>query len=79
MKRFKIKYIAYGLLGLLSFSACTLDEENFTEIEKSKYVNNAKDAETVLLGVYRNMVEEGMYRCGIFPEHEPAWCGNKTS
>lgn len=62
MKRFKIKYIAYGLLGLLSFSACTLDEENFTEIEKSKYVNNAKDAETVLLGVYRNMVEEGMYR-----------------
>ena len=62
MKRIKIKYIAYGLLGLLSFSACTLDEENFTEIEKSKYVNNAKDAETVLLGVYRNMVEEGMYR-----------------
>ncbi len=62
MKRFATKYIAYGLLGLFSFSACSLDEQNFTEIEKSKYVNNAKEAETVLLGVYRNLVDEGLYR-----------------
>lgn len=62
MKRSKIKYIIYGLAGMLSVSACSLDEQNYTEIEKEKYLNKAKDAENVLLGVYRNMVDEGLYR-----------------
>ena len=52
------------LSGILILSAaCSdfLDEESRQDIDKSKYMLNAKQAETVLLGVYRNMVDEEMY------------------
>jgi len=38
-----------------------LDEESRTEVDKNKYLNNAAEAEIVLLGVYRNMVTDAMY------------------
>lgn len=57
----KIKYFVYGLASLVLLGACSLDEQNYTEIEKDKFLNNAKEAENVLLGVYRSMVDDGMY------------------
>lgn len=41
--------------------SCSLDEESKTEIDKNKYMVDAAEAEIVLLGVYRNMVTDGMY------------------
>ena len=59
MKRIR-HYIAAFICTVLAAS-CSLDETSYTEIEKDKYMNNSAEAENVLLGVYRNMVEEGMY------------------
>lgn len=53
------------LTSLILISSCSLDEVSYTEIEKSKYLNTPEEAETVLLGVYRKMVEEGMYRFNL--------------
>lgn len=57
-----IYYIIGVLVCAFTISSCSLDETDYTEVEKGKYLNNADEAETVLLGVYRNLVEEGMYR-----------------
>ncbi len=62
MKKNIFRYIASGLLALIVLGSCSLNEQNFTEVEKDKYVNSAKDAEKVLLGVYRSMTNEGLYR-----------------
>lgn len=50
------------LLGLL-FASCDdlLKEESFTEVGKDNYVNNAAEAQNVLLGVYRYMNTDGIY------------------
>ncbi|MBB4042868.1 hypothetical protein GGR06_000633 [Bacteroides reticulotermitis] len=57
-----IKYYLYTLICAITVSSCSLDETSYTEVEKPNYMNNAAEAQNVLLGVYRNMVEEGMYR-----------------
>ncbi len=59
MKKF-IYYIGFLALCLLP-AACSLEEESNTEVEKNKYMNNAKEAQDVLLGVYRSTIEDGMY------------------
>lgn len=59
MKKF-IYYIGFLALCLLP-AACSLEEESNTEVEKNKYMNDAKEAQDVLLGVYRSTIEEGMY------------------
>ena len=59
MKKF-IYYIGFLALCLLP-AACSLEEESSTEVEKNKYMNDAKEAQDVLLGVYRTTVEDGMY------------------
>lgn len=59
MKKF-IYYIGFLALCLLPAS-CSLEEESSTEVEKNKYMNDAKEAQDVLLGVYRSTVEDGMY------------------
>ncbi|WP_294618677.1 RagB/SusD family nutrient uptake outer membrane protein [uncultured Bacteroides sp.] len=59
MKKF-IYYIGILALCLLP-AACSLEEESNTEVEKNKYMNNAKEAQDVLLGVYRSTIEDGMY------------------
>lgn len=59
MKKF-IYYIGILALCLLP-AACSLEEESSTEVEKIKYMNDAKEAQDVLLGVYRSTIEEGMY------------------
>ncbi len=41
--------------------SCSLDEKNFTEKNQAVYMNNTSEANTVLMGVYRDMVVDGMY------------------
>lgn len=55
-------YTALLTMCILPFS-CTdlLDEESRTDIEKKDYMKNALEAETVLLGVYRNLVTDALY------------------
>ena len=59
MKNFK--YYLCTLACAIAVSSCSLDETSYTEIEKGNYMNNATEAENVLLGVYRNMVQDGIY------------------
>lgn len=59
MKR--LSYYMGALLCAATLASCSLDETSFTEIEKKTYLNNASEAENVLLGVYRDMVSDGLY------------------
>lgn len=60
-----MKKVIYYLLALAcvctSVTSCSLDESSYTEVEKDKYMNNASEAQNVLLGVYRDMVQNSMY------------------
>lgn len=57
------KFIYYTVLLALCLlpGACSLEEESSTEVEKGNYLNDAKEAQDVLLGVYRSTIEDGMY------------------
>lgn len=57
------KYLLYLVPAfcLLASAACTLEEESYTEIGRNNYVNNAAEAQNVLLGVYKNMVSDYTY------------------
>lgn len=55
-------YLFISAICMIPFSCSDLlDEESRTEVDKEKYMNNAAEAENVLLGVYRNMVTDAMY------------------
>lgn len=53
-------YILLSAICILPFS-CSLDEESRTEIDKTRFMLNAQEAETVLLGVYQSLVSDAMY------------------
>ncbi len=59
------KILLYGLstLGLLFGVSCSdlLEEESYTEVGKGNYVNNAAEAETVLMGIYKDLSNEYLY------------------
>lgn len=57
----KVIYYTVLLALFLLPGACSLEEESRTEVEKGNYMNGAKEAQDVLLGVYRSTVEDGMY------------------
>ncbi len=57
----KITYFIVALAMCVLPCSCSLEEETSTEIEKKNYLNNASEAENVLLGVYRTNVEDAMY------------------
>lgn len=57
----QIKYIIALIAGILSMAACSLDETSYMEVEKDDFIKNAKEAEIVLLGVYRNFNNDGLY------------------
>lgn len=57
----KLKYYAGAVLCALMAGSCSLEETDYTEIEKDVYMNSASEAENVLLGVYRDMVSDGVY------------------
>lgn len=61
----KIIYYISILICSVTVSSCSLDETDYTEIEVDTYMNDASEAETVLLGVYRNMVSDGMYALNL--------------
>ena len=58
-----IYYISALALCTLSFTSCSdlLDEDPKSDIRKNQYMNNASEANNVLLGVYRNMVADNLY------------------
>ena len=55
------KLIYYMLVLTCVFSSCSLDEQNYTEVNKKDYMKNAAEAQNVLLGVYRDMIQGGIY------------------
>ena len=59
------KILLYGLstLGLLFGVSCSdlLVEESYTEVGKDNYLNNASEAETVLMGIYKDLTNEYLY------------------
>ncbi len=55
-----LRYIIFTLAAV-SLMSCSLDEKNFTEKDQAVYMNNTSEANTVLMGVYRDMVVDGMY------------------
>ena len=59
------KILIYGLsaLGLMFAASCSdlLEEESYVEVGKNNYVNNAEEAETVLMGIYKDLANEYMY------------------
>jgi len=56
-----LKYYLGTLFCAIAVSSCTLEETSYTEIGKGNYMNDASEAENVLLGIYRNMVQDGIY------------------
>lgn len=42
-------------------ASCSLKETSYSEIEKNQYMRNPKEAESVLLGVYHDMVKDALY------------------
>lgn len=60
-----MKKIFYLLIfaTLVATTACSdlLNEESKVEVDKNNYMNDASEAESVLLGVYRAMVSDGLY------------------
>ena len=59
------KILIYGLsaLGVILSASCSdlLEEESYVEVGKNNYVNNADEAETVLMGIYKDLTNEYMY------------------
>ncbi len=59
------KILLYGMstLGMFLGVSCSdlLEEESYTEIGKENYLNDASEAETVLMGIYKDLTNEYMY------------------
>ncbi|MBO4341039.1 MAG: RagB/SusD family nutrient uptake outer membrane protein [Bacteroidales bacterium] len=47
---------------LLALTACSLKEQSYTSVDKNNYLNDADEAETLLLGVYQAMCVDGIYK-----------------
>ena len=60
-----MKKTLYTILSALVIGACSLSEESYTNVDKESYLNNANDAETLLMGVYHEMCTEGIYRLNL--------------
>ena len=54
-------YLLITLIGCMMLPSCSLDEKVYTSVEMGTYMNDAKEAETVLLGIYRKMNVDGIY------------------
>ncbi|WP_448779153.1 RagB/SusD family nutrient uptake outer membrane protein [Bacteroides congonensis] len=79
-------YISALALCALSFTSCSdlLDEDPQSDIRKNLYMNNAVEANNVLLGVYRSMVSDNIYgmnlSCIFDLTNDLAQCeGNSTN
>lgn len=63
MKKIKYLFIA-ALIGSFGVS-CSLEEESYTEINMDDYVKNTAEANNVLMGIYSDLCDEGMYRYNL--------------
>ena len=63
MKTFDMKkiYLLITFIGCMMLSSCSLDEKVYTSVEMGTYMADAKEAESVLLGIYREMNGDGIY------------------
>lgn len=57
----KINIIITTLIACMMLPSCSLDEKVYTSVEMGTYMTDAKEAESVLLGVYREMNRDGIY------------------
>lgn len=64
MKKEFIYTILLGAACLMPVS-CSLEEENRVDIDKETFLNNAQEAESVLLGVYQTGISDGMYSMNL--------------
>lgn len=55
----KIYYII--ALVCLAANSCSLDEKSYTKVDMDTYIKDAGEAQTVLLGIYRQMNVDGIY------------------
>ena len=53
--------IFIAAFSLALAAGCSLKEHSYTDVEKDDYFSNAKEAQTVLLGIYRDMTSDAMY------------------
>ncbi len=59
----KIKYNIYLLIAAGVMAAgCSLDEKSYTDVAMKDYMEDASQAETVLLGVYSDLGVDGIYK-----------------
>ena len=56
-----MKKILFSIFAIILASGCSLKEHSFTEIEKDSYFKDAQQAQTVLLGLYRDLTPDAMY------------------
>ena len=56
-----MKKILFGIIAIILAAGCSLKEHSFTEVEKDAYLKDAKQAQTVLLGLYRDLTSDAMY------------------
>ena len=64
MKKGFIYTLLLGAVCLMSVS-CSLDEKNRVDIDKNTFMNNATQAESVLLGVYQSAISDGLYSMNL--------------
>lgn len=55
----------FFIICLIALSACSLKEHSYTSVDKNNYLNNADEAETLLLGVYQAMCSDGIYKYNL--------------
>lgn len=48
-----------------AMTSCSLDETDYVDIEKNNYMNDASEAEIVLLGVYQAGISDGAYSMNL--------------
>lgn len=56
-----LKYYLSAFICAMTVTSCSLEETSYTEMEKKNYMNNASEAQNVLLGVYHNLGQDGLY------------------
>ena len=63
MKR--IIYTIFCIVAGLGMVSCTLEDKSFTDVDMAYYMEDAAQAESVLQGVYNQMIKEGTYSLSL--------------
>ena len=50
---------------LSAMVSCSLEETSYTQVDMNSYMNDASEAETVLLGVYSDLGTDGVYKYNL--------------